>query len=969
MKKIFTSVLACGVFATASAQWSPTSMRGEKLRTEVNAKKLYTLDLAMLNTQLKAAQTMGKGSKGVIVSLPTLNGNIEKFEVYSLPVVVQSLADRYQLGSYTGVSVDDPSKFVRFSTAPNDFQSMIYKDGKYEFIEPQNKEKTVYGVFPKTDKNALENDFVCKTNESTLSKEEITALTKQVNFSNRGGDFQKNSDKKYRTYRLALSVTGEYTQFFGGVPQALAAMNATMTRVNGVFEKDFAVHLILQDFPQLIYTDPSTDPYSPAGSGAQGAWNKEIQTTLTNTIGNAAYDIGHLFGRSGGGGSAGDIGNVCRDAAPSNDSKSKGSAFTSPSDGANPVGDTFDIDYVAHEMGHQFGAWHIYTFRSEYNSGNIEAQIEPGSGSSIMGYAGITPANVQMNSDPYFNGVSIKQVQTYVNSQNCDVNYPISNMPPVVAAMPEKTIPKGTAFVLTANATDAENNPLTYTWEQNDPYNGALLEVTGSNTTGPNFRSIIGTSNPSRYFPKESMVLAGSLSSKTEWEAVSNVPRVMNFRVTVRDNHSDIKQQQTQFGTQKITVGNDGPFKVNTTKVFNNAPTTILWDVANTDAAPYNVGNVKIEVSANNGTSWTTLVASTPNTGSFASNFTTYPLNQTLHIRISAIDNVFYAANQVTVSKIVACDGSQPQGLQTTGITQTGATSSWDAVDGATYNFRYKKEGDANYTVVNGLTNTSYTMPNLTLDTKYEVGVAAVCSGTVGTFATSTFTTLGLVYCSASSNNATLESISNVSFANINNSSTQTTGYEDYTSIVGNITKGTKYTFTANAAKSYTSDQVIVWIDFNKNGSFTDPGEQVFISSTKKAPWTGEITIPETAATGLTRMRVRLHDASISPNATPCGTSSYGQVEDYSLNIGNLAVSDISSTKNGLQLYPNPASDHITISNIKEKSSYQIVNMAGQVVANGTTDGKVQVAKLEKGVYVITVKSNDQTSSSKFIKN
>ncbi|SKB72437.1 Por secretion system C-terminal sorting domain-containing protein [Soonwooa buanensis] len=965
MKKIFTSVLACGLFTTAFAQWSPTSMQGEKLRPEVNSQHYYSLDLAQLRSQLKNAQEMGNGAKAVIISLPTMDGKMEKFAVYSLPVVVKSLADKYDLGSYSGVGIDDPTKYVRFSTAPNDFQSMLYQNGKYEFIEPQNAAKTVYGVFPKTNKNSTEKAFECKVNETFASKQDLAKLAKNSDFTNLPSDFSKASDKKYRTYRLAISVTGEYTQYFGGVEQAITAINATMTRVNGVFEKDFAIHLNLQDFPQLIYTNPNTDPYSPASTGAAGAWNKEIQTTLTNTIGNAAYDIGHLFGRSGGGGSAGDIGNVCRDAAASNDSTSKGSAFTSPGTGA-PAGDSFDIDYVAHEMGHQFGAWH--TFSHGLHAGSI-AHMEPGSGSTIMGYAGITNYDVQQHSDPYFHAISVKQVQDYANTQNCDVNTPITNNPPVVAAMPDVTIPKGTAFVLTASATDAENDALTYTWEQYDSSTAAVTTVTGNNTQGPKFRSIMGTSNPTRFFPKQSMVLAGTLSSATEWEAVSNVARPMNFRVTVRDNNPDVKQQQTQFGAQKVTVGNDGPFKVNTTKVYTNAPSPIQWDVVNTTATPYNVANVKIDYTKDNGTTWTTLVASTPNTGTANADLTSLTSGSNIILRVSAIGNVFYAVSNVTVSSMVGCDGTAPAGLTATGITQTSAQATWDPIANATYNFKYKKTADSNWTEANGLTTNSYNLASLTLNTSYDISVAAVCNGTVGAFANYNFTTKGVEYCTATAGNATFESISNVTFADINKSSTSTAGYEDFTSVVGNVTKGTSYDFTAKfTGTSYDTDQVLVWIDYNKDGDFDDAGEQVLVTAKKKSPWTGSITIPATAATGATRMRVRLQDTSFGPNATPCGSSNYGQVEDYTLNIGTLAVNDV-QTNNKLQVYPNPATDMINISNIAAKSTYQIVNMAGQVVANGATDGKVQVSKLDKGVYIITVESNGQKSQTKFIKN
>ena len=186
-------------------------MRGEKLKPNSNAKSYYSLDIKQLRSTLSSAQETGKGAKPVIITMPTLEGKIEKFAVYSFPVVVKSLADQYQLGSYVGVGIDDPEKYVRFSVAPNDFQSMMIKDGKYQFIEPQNTDKSVYGVHPKTI-NTGSKPFICRTTEKITSKEQMSELFKKGNnFTNQPTDFGRSSDKKYRTLRLAMSVTGEYT--------------------------------------------------------------------------------------------------------------------------------------------------------------------------------------------------------------------------------------------------------------------------------------------------------------------------------------------------------------------------------------------------------------------------------------------------------------------------------------------------------------------------------------------------------------------------------------------------------------------------------------------------------------------------------------------------------------------------------------------------------------------------------------
>lgn len=961
MKKIFTTLLSFGMVAGALAQWTPTAMKGENLRQN-GATKFYSLDVNAIRTQLQNAQLTGKDSKPVIISVPTLNGKIERFKVYSLPVVVQSLADRYQLGSYVGTGVDDPEKYIRFSVAPDDFQSMIIKNGVYEFVEPQNKEKTVYGVHPKTNKTSgASGSWLCNSTEPLVTKKEIEKLANGSNFTNSATDFSKASDQKYRTMRLAMSVNGEYTAYHGGtVAGALTAINATLTRCNGIFENDFALHLILQDFPNVIYTNASTDPYGTSLNG----WNQQLQTTLTNNVGNENYDIGHMFGASGGGGNAGCIGCVCVNPTTSTP-LGKGSGITSPADGI-PQGDNFDIDYVAHEMGHQLGANHTFSMSLEGTGQNVE----PGSGSTIMGYAGITGAtDLQAHSDPYFHINSIIQVQNNLTTKTCDIETAITNQPPVVTAMPVVTIPKSTAFVLTAQATDPEGNPITYCWEQTDSATTATTSSNlGNNTNGPTFRSWNPTTNPTRYFPKLSTVLAGNLKSTADWEAVSTVARTTNYKVTVRDNNPDKTQQQTQYGTQRVVVGTAGPFKVTSTKVYNNAPGAFTWDPVGTTASPYNVANVKIDYTTDNGANWTVLAASTPNDGTENLSFSSFPTNTVLTVRVSAIGNVFYAAGKVTVSAMLSCDGTAPVGLAANSITQTGAKIDWDAVANATYILRYKKANDTNWTEVNNLTTNTYTISGLTLNTAYNVSVATICSGTVGTYATTDFSTKGIEYCTAGATSTSFEKISNVTFANINNNSTATAGYEDFTAVTGNVTAGQAYDFTATfTGTSYDADQILVWIDLNQDGDFEDAGEQVLATAKKKSPWTGNITIPATALAGKTRMRVRLHDSSLTPNSTPCGTSRYGQVEDYSLNIGQLAVTDVK--KNNINVYPNPAVDFINISNVSSKTKFEIYSVGGQLVNQGTTDGKVNVSKLTKGVYILSLESNGEKSQTKFIKN
>lgn len=645
-----------------NAQWSRTLPGKDAVRRNDNP-IYYKLDIDQIRTQLLQAQKIGEG-KAVTIKIPTLEGKIEKFAVNSFPVVDEAMANQYQLGSYVGKGIDDPEKYIRFSVAPNDFQSMIISNGKYEFIEPSSSDKTVYSIHGKSSKNG--HAFVCST------KEDKQAVARMQDMMAKGAA-AKSGNQKYHTLRLAMSVTGEYTNYFGGTANALAQINATLTRVNGVFEQEFNLHLNMVSAPNLIFSNPATDPYS--SSEFMCKWNYELMNVLhgaTYGVSDSTYDIGHLFGASGGGGNAGCIGcigsndvsystyNDCADSfgnaytynSPDN---YKGSGITSPADNI-PMGDNFDIDYVAHEIGHQLGDNHTYSF----NEGTGVC-VEPGSGSTIMGYAGITGSNtdVQQHSDPYFHSVSIDQVQTNLASVTADIETPITNSPPVVTPMTTTyTIPKSTAFVLTASATDPDGDALTYSWEQvnsSSLANGVTKNNIGNTTSGASFRSWPATSTPTRYFPKLSTVLTGTVKNTADFEAASTVARTTNFRVTVRDNKIG-GQAQTAYATQTIVVGSAAAFTVNATTLTPNTNSTVTWVVSGTTAAPYNVANVKIDYTYDGGDNWTVLAASVPNSGSATVFVPAALAGKSGHIRVSAIGNVFYAVKQNNVGTLATSE-------------------------------------------------------------------------------------------------------------------------------------------------------------------------------------------------------------------------------------------------------------------------------------------------------------------------
>ncbi|MDR2236729.1 MAG: GEVED domain-containing protein [Chryseobacterium sp.] len=908
MKRIFISFFFLCLFAVIKAQWSPASFSGERVKNGSEQKNYYSLDISLLKSQLAKAQEMGKNAVPVTISLPTLGGKTERFSVYSFPVVVKELADQYQLGSYVGVGIDDPGKYLRFSLAPNDFQSMIITDGGSEFIEPANTAKTVYSVHPKT--QGGKTGFVCSSEESSSAKKDIESLLENgKNFSNQFTSFARSSDRRYRTLRLVISVCGEYTQFHGGtVAGAMTAINATLTRINGIYEKDFAVHLNLQNYPNIIYTNPATDPYSNqsnTGSNPMGQlWNNELQRVLTANVGNNNYDVGHLLSAGGEGGNAGCVGCVCRDnTVPANNDK--GSGWTSWG-GRQPQGDTYDVDYVAHELGHQLGGIHTFTYDPPQLG--REPHVEPGSGSTIMGYAGITngssppgtTTDVQPNSDPYFNTLNIRDIQRNLTTTTCDVETPVANNPPIIAALTNYSIPKGTAFVLTASATDAENDPLTYTWEEVDFSNVVINSGNlGNTTTGPTFRSMPPTSSPTRYFPRLSSVLNGVLNNSNNlWEAVSTVARTTKFAVTVRDNHHITNQQQTQSATQTIEVRNDGPFIVNPTVVYNNGPTNVTWNVVNTNAAPYNAANVKIDFTTDNGVTWNVVAASTPNDGAESLDFTSFPLTVggTAKIRVSAINNVFYAIGNGTIDTLPICSSNPPGGISVTAITQTGARVTWNASFNATYVFRYRVEGTTAWTnVTPAPTTNTVTLTGLTTGTQYEFQIANVCSGTTGNFTSvNTFVTL---YCSGTSTSTDNGYISNVTVTGTSSYTMQNnSGADNYTDYSADVTKlitlvrgttGNSLSVSKSWPAANSNKAVAVWIDFNKNGTFETNERILNTSNNMITPATGTFTVPATAYSGAynTRMRVVLRDTS-SPAA--CANFTNGEVEDYAVKLIDL---------------------------------------------------------------------------------
>src|SRR5690606_11520362 len=364
----------------------------------------------------------------------------------------------------------------------------------------------------------------------------------------------------------------------------------------------------------------------------------QSQSVINGTIGFNNYDIGHTVATNTSG--------LAQMYSPCSTSKAK--VVTGIS---QPVGDPSDIDYVAHEMGHQWGANHTFNNSCSGNRNNSTA-IETGSGSTIMAYAGICPPNVQFNSDAYFHAISLAEMDTFVNNQaTCSTNTSTNIVAPVITSILNYSIPRGTAFVLRGNATDVDSNNLTYCWEQTNPQVSTQPPVSSS-TSGPNFRSVAPSASPNRYMPSLQNVLNGNLTPT--WEVVPFVGRSMNFALTVRDNDSPFGGQTARANMIVTTSGSIGPFSVTsqntTTPWTTTTQQTITWDVAGTTNAPVNTSHVNILLSTDGGMTYPiVLAANTPKDGS--EQITVPGVNTNSgRIMVEAVNNIYFAINSAPIS-------------------------------------------------------------------------------------------------------------------------------------------------------------------------------------------------------------------------------------------------------------------------------------------------------------------------------
>ena len=591
---------------------------------------LFSLDLNAFKSLIQNAPNDLSGvTSNVVVPFPNSNGIIENYVVYDAPVMEEGLAIKFPgIKSYIAKGVNNPSTTLRFSVTNFGLHAMsVSGDLGTFYIDTYTKDLNNYIVYNKKNIESSRS-FGCLTDDSELTID-------QGKFST---DETMINDGNFRQYRLAIACTVEYAAFHltaAGTPASatlaqkkavvLSAMVVSMTRLNGVYEREMSLRMnLVANNDLVIFIDSDAFTNSPT-------MINEIQPIVDAAIGSANYDMGHGFCTTDSG--IAQVSSVC--------GTGKARGITGQ---LNPVGDPFDIDYTAHEMGHQWGALH--TQNNDCNR-SPDSAFEPGSASTIMGYAGICAPNVQSNSNDYFHARSILQMTTFVlGGGACGSVTANGNIAPVVQAGVDYTIPRGTAFILKGAATDANGDALTYCWEQYNNQIAATMPPVNTATTGPNFRSVSPTTSPNRYMPRFADVLQGNLTPT--WEVVPNVARTMNFALTVRDNRAG--GGMTNRDDMVVTFASVGPFQITSPSVENTtwdvgSAQTVTWDVAGTTANGINTANVNILISTDGGITFNTLVANTPNDGSQA---ITAPAIATPNCRImiEAVGNIFYALSK-----------------------------------------------------------------------------------------------------------------------------------------------------------------------------------------------------------------------------------------------------------------------------------------------------------------------------------
>jgi hypothetical protein len=645
------ALLVLSSSAIADDLWSDLDTKSKSLTnqtTHFNKARYLKLDQLKMQNFLQNALDANNHQ----VSLPLANNRFISVQFISENILPESLSSKFpSIKSYRVI----PNKELisgRLSLSEHDFHGMLQmRNGETIFIDPLEAGRNLYVSYKKSDqKRDNKQIFSCgaKPSENNLSMD-ITASRAESSYK---------EAKSLVTYKVAIAATGEYTAKHGGtVKGALSAINTTLNRINQVFERDLGIHLkLVENNDLLIHTNADSDPYF---ADSQVGLVIQNQDYIDQIIGNDNYDIGHLFTAKGGGLAA--IGSVC-------DSYDKGKGISGIS---NPYNDAFNLDFVAHEMGHQLGATHTFNGTQGLCGGdsrNAISAFEPGSGSTIMSYAGYCGLdNLQAHTDAMFHIGSIRQIQSYISNgqgSRCGVHQSTQNQAPKTSAGKNYIIPARTPFTLKGTGTDSDGDRLVYSWQQVDA--GKASE--DKNDTGDNalFRVYMPSTNSHRVFPAQKDIVD---HSHTDGETLPSHERTLTFSLVTQDGFNPSQSDEMTVHIKR--TGSRFALNLPHAQYTTGISYKLEWNVANTDQAPINCQNVDISLSSDGGYHFEQKLAN--NVANIGESWITIPADSPLtskgRFKINCSDNIFFAisyrnfliTNQINPITEILEDGGQAE--------------------------------------------------------------------------------------------------------------------------------------------------------------------------------------------------------------------------------------------------------------------------------------------------------------------
>ncbi len=604
--------------------------------------KTYQLHIEQFQEALKSAPDEfinNRKEKDVLIELPMPDGRLESFKFFRSEVMEKPLSEKYpMIKSYKGYSIDR-TKIARISISPYGFYGSIRTHEGPIYIDPYADNQTDYYIsyFTKNHRPDASTNTSCGTKGSSLDPNDVIPGENFV-------DFRSPTDVlPLRTYRFALACTGGWGQFQSSVESALAKMVTGTNRLNLIFESEMGIRLLLLgNNDLLIHLNPNTDPYPNNQSGTNQEFPNWQQGCLyTNTgvvngiVGFTNYDIGHIWSNCSDTGGVAFLGSACNN--------NKGGGVTCIGGNSNVTNVVVNI--TAHELGHQFSANHSFNHCDQDNE-NIGTGFEPGSGSTIMSYAGLCgPQNVQGFNEDNFNVGSLQEMVqfTRIGSVQCAEEIETTNNEPT-ATIPlddDFYIPIETPFEMTGIGEDEdENDVLTYSWEQ---YNfGPLSDLGVPIANAPSFRVFYPSENPTRVFPRIDKIINKTFE-KTE--VLPTYSRNYRFRFVVRDNNEEagaIAWDEVEFNA----VAEAGPFLVDYPNFGENFEVgqtiEVVWDVANTDVGPINCEKVDIFLSTDGGFTYPIQLAGNEDNDGSAEVIVPLALGNQNRVKVKARDNIFF---------------------------------------------------------------------------------------------------------------------------------------------------------------------------------------------------------------------------------------------------------------------------------------------------------------------------------------